>query len=194
MKSLNRHALCWLIVVGAVLGFAGSASAHTTIIAPAEAHFPYQQWVDEAKVPTPDVTLEVIETAADHGCPDRVLNYAGCTSPQLGKVWAAPEAFARRGPRQTFWHELGHNVDADLLQPWMRERFMELFGLTGPWLIEGEPEPYGPNERFADVWAECALKPKLPLRAGLGFGPIYQREPMGGRRVHNAICRMLGKL
>lgn len=187
-----RAALCCLIAIAA-LGFAASAQA-VTIIEPPDAHFPYQRWAEEAKMPTPGVSLEVIETGADHGCPGHDLNYPACTSPQLGTIWAAPEVLAAHGPRLIFWHELGHNVDVDLLQPWMRERFMALFGLSGPWRIEGEPEPYGPNERFADVWAECALKPRLAPRAGLGPGPIYGAEPMGGRRIHNAVCRMLAKL
>lgn len=45
---------------------ASEAQAHTTIVAPPGAHFPYQQWVDEAKVPTPDATIAVVEDAA--GC------------------------------------------------------------------------------------------------------------------------------
>ena len=38
-----------------------AAAAHTTITEPAGSHFPYQQWIDESAVPTPDVTIEVVE-------------------------------------------------------------------------------------------------------------------------------------
>lgn len=196
MNSATRHTLIVTVTLFAVLAclrWAGEASA-VTIIEPPGSHFPYQQWADEAKMPTPDATLEVVETGAEHGCPGRDLNYAGCTSPQTGMIWVAPEAFAAIGPRRTFWHELGHNVDADL-QPWMRERFMALLGLSGAWVVEGEPKPGdSPDELFATAWPECALKPKVAVSGGLGVGPMYGSEPLGGRRVHNAICRMLGRL
>lgn len=171
-----------------------AADAHTTIIEPVGSHFPYQQWADEAKVPTPDVTLTVIETEGLHGCPGRDLDYQACTAPAEGKIWISPSAIQAGGAREIFYHEIGHNVDADVLAPWMREHFMAIYGLSGPWVLEGEPAPFGPNEMFAEVYKECAFAPTLQ-RGRLGTtGLPGSSLPLGGFARHNAVCRMLGKL
>ncbi len=169
----------------------------TTIIAPEGSPFPYQQWADEAKVATPDVALEVIATLPGDGCPGRDAEYAACTQPVEGKIWLVESELIGKHPKRTFLHELGHNVDFYLLPEWMRSRYMEIMGLGGPWRVIGEPEPpNNPSELFADSWAECAVKPRIPVAAGewLGQGPIFQGEPVGGIQGHNAACRMLAKL
>lgn len=170
-----------------------AASAHTTIIEPPGSHFPYQRWVEEAKEPTPDITLTIIETNGADGCPVRALDYAACTSPSEGIIWISPEDASRVFPRQLFYHEIGHNVDGDMLTPWMRERFMALFNLGGEWRVEGEPPPYSPNEQFADVWAQCAYKPRISTQPHWGVGPIWQAAPIGGAILHNRICRMFAR-
>jgi len=157
--------------------------------------YPYQAWADESKMPTPEVTLEVIETTEAKGCPSRVLNFAGCTRPSEGKIWLAPEMIGRAYPRGTFYHEIGHNVDADFLPDWMRARFMAILALEGPWYADVEEVDYlTPNEKFADVYAECAVKPVIRREHLWGRGPIYGSEPIGGRPRHNALCRMIAKL
>ena len=164
-----------------------AAQAHTTIIEPGGSHFPYQRWADESKIPTPDASLTVVETDAAHGCPGRELNYVACTAPWENVIWLAPEAIAGDKPRLTFLHELGHNADADLLPQWMRNRFMEVLRLSGPWVVEAEPKPYSPDEEFADVYAQCAVDPCVPPQH-LGI------QPLGGPVTHNKICRMLAHL
>lgn len=73
------------------------AQAHTTIIAPPESHLPYQQWVDEARVPTPGGSVTVVEDTA--ACTDQPV--LGCTDgTTIWMQWI--------GGRATFDHELGH--------------------------------------------------------------------------------------
>lgn len=185
-----------IVLVGLSAVFTSCAEAHTTIVEPPGSHFPYQQWVDESAMPTPDVTIEVIETGSDRGCPGQEMNYAGCTDPEEGKIWLAPEDIGATFPRHFLYHELGHNVDADTLPEWMRERFSEIIGAGPIWDLEGEPTRYGPNEKFADAWAQCAwrpyIRPRLPWLSNQRY--VWQEEPVGGVRGHDRICRMLGKL
>jgi hypothetical protein len=157
---------------------------------------PYQRWADESKMATPAVTLEIIATDPGNGCPSRAFDYAACTQPSEGKIWFAEAELVGAHPRQAFYHELGHNVDYFLLPNWMRSRYLEIMGLSGPWVVIAEPEPITPNELFADTWAECAIKPYIPpaARRWLGPGVVFGGEPVGGIRRHNAACRMLALL
>lgn len=187
----------WILgaTVALAVAFAPSAQAETTIFEPPAAHFPYQGWVSRAQVPTPDISLAVIETAAPNGCPDRMLDYLACTAPWEETVWLAPEAIAGENARMTFYHELGHNVDHWVLPEWARLRFMRSMKLAGPWVTEGEPKPVdSPDEVFADVWAECAWRAKVPTGPQLGFGPILQSQPIAGAVRHNRLCQMLSRL
>jgi len=168
--------------------FPAAAQAHTTIIEPVGSHFPYQQWVDEARVPTPEMVIVVIE--GDDACLEQ---NGGCTAPDEGAIWVEPSRIVGRRPRAMFLHELGHNEDHAVLPAWMRERYQKIMGLTGAW-FQPEAGWFSPNEWFAETWAECAVKPHLPERATLGIGPIFGQEPMGGPAAHNAACRMLAKL
>jgi hypothetical protein len=186
-----------LVVLAAFLVAVAPASADTTILEPAGSDFPYQQWIDESAVPTPDVTIEVISSEVGHGCPDRVLDYVACTAPSEGKIWIDETAAGEGHPRETFMHEMGHNFDADVLPEWARERFDALYDLGGPWVVFAEPEPKSPDEWFADVYAQCAILPYVSREAvhSLGVGPISGGEPIGGRReIHNKVCRMLQSL
>jgi hypothetical protein len=176
-----------LAVVVVALG-ATEAQAHTTITCE-PCSYPYQQWVDEAKVPTPDVTLTVVEVTDSNGCPTRVLAYTGCTSEQL--IWLDPQAAY---PRHLFFHEVGHNFDTDLLPAWGRERFMSLYGLSGEWQVDTEPAPTEtPSELFAEVYAGCAILPHVSARHTLGRWPIYGAQPLGGRGRYNRACRMIDR-
>jgi hypothetical protein len=86
-----------LLLAGVVLALGASeAQAHTTIIEPTGSHHPYQQWVDEARVPTPAGTITVVESTLDCGEPD-----LGCTDGTT--IWVEWPA-----NRFTFLHELGH--------------------------------------------------------------------------------------
>lgn len=181
MKSLNRHTLCWLIVVGAVLGFAGSAAAKTTIIAPAEAHRPYQRWIDEAKVPTPEMNLEAIETAA----PCELVGAEGCTDKET-KIEIVPSNW---GMRFTFLHELGHVWDFQAMPEWQRQRFLALIRQPNlPWYLPRSSsfERVGGGEWFADAYALCAFRSAYPPHSYYEVGPGIMGSP-----ALNATCRMI---
>jgi len=180
----------------AFFAMAAAASAQTTVVEPIGSHLPYQRWVDESAVPTPDVTIEVIETEAGHGCPGRQFDYIACTAPWERKIWIDEAGAVSRRPREIFMHELGHNFDADVLPEWARERFDALEGLGGPWVITEEPQPMTPSEWFAETYAQCAMVPFVSLAAmhALGLGPIAGAEPIGGRDAYNKVCRMLKRL
>lgn len=164
-----------LVGLACLAVFPGVAQAHTTIVEPVGSHFPYQQWVDEAKVPTPNVTL----TVEEEGCPG--AEAPACTEPGAYTIWDAAEY----KPRKVFYHELGHNFDYYVLPEWARVRFSRLTGNSRDW----SADPSGPNEMFAEAYARCAIT-----------GPDFRGDPnlmitgnLGGIRqtTYRAICRLI---
>jgi hypothetical protein len=138
----------WIAVGGAVLAMCGSAQASTVISPESGASYPYQRWVDRAKVPTPDVALTVYEGE----CPEN--GAVGCTRPD-GTVWILPRK-NRLSVRAIFLHELGHQFDWAELDPWGRQRFSTLWPYLpddAPWEQLAEP--------FASEYARCTFGPPI---------------------------------
>src|SRR4051794_28454738 len=106
----------YLAVLAVLLAGASTASAHTTIIEPAEAHRPYQRWVDEAFVPTPDITVSVVESPTPCGGEDGRGDIAMACTNNSSMI----ELVVTLGTRNTFLHELGHIWDATAMQDWQR--------------------------------------------------------------------------
>lgn len=159
-----------------------AAQARTTIIAPAGSKTPYQRWVDESKIPTPSITLTIIES----GCPSSEDFAWACTQQGSFTIWVGAEG----RDRWTFYHELGHNFDYYVLSVWARTRFQRITNtLTLPWQFEGTD----PAERFAETYAHCAERgvnsigdPNLAIR-GEGMGGMRNKEV---RR----LCRMVANV
>ena len=171
-----------------------AAAAHTTITEPAGSHFPYQQWIDESAVPTPDVTIEVVEERAGYRCEDYA---AACTAPSERVIYMDAVEDIGFYPRHDFMHEVGHNFDADVLPEWARERFDALYGLSGPWRNPAEPKEMTPSEWFAEAYSECSVKPYIAIPEWEGsYGVVvFGGQPIFFNRVaHNKTCRMLQNL
>lgn len=141
-----------LLALAAFSLTAAFAQAHTTIIAPANASYPYQRWVDAAHVPTVDRGIEVVE-ATGH-CTDPGGSLA-CTDGST--IWIM--VFPGESVEMTFYHELGH-----------------AFAFAHP----DFRSPL--DERFADIYALCAFVPRVfvrhPYSAGEGLirGTALQRQ------------------
>jgi len=153
-KQIYRVLLLAIVVLASG---ASSASANTTVVEPEGSHFPYQRWVDEAKVPTPDLVATVIEEA----CPGAPKVEACTTLTAVGAVtiWVNPATYtAKEGwPPLFFYHELGHDFDFSVLRPWGRKRFRQLRHSHRAWdVTEGRGEGLGLSEVFADSYAGCA--------------------------------------
>jgi hypothetical protein len=133
-----------------VLAGASGAQAHTTITCE-PCSFPYQRWVDEAKVPTPDVTLTVIEG------PCAIESVGVCTAPALLTTWvdAAKLTTVELSPHEAFLHELGHVFDAYTLPEWARSRYRHIRNSVQPWF--GPTSGEGLAEVFAESYMGCAL-------------------------------------
>jgi hypothetical protein len=154
---------------------AGSAQADTTITCEPCSR-PYQRWVDEARVPTPDMMLAVIEAP----CP-YLTEVGACTAAGTDTIWFSTSR------RQVFYHELGHNFDWYVLPEWARVRYLAILDLAGPW-EQPEAGHQSPNELFAESYAFCAMQ---PVTHG---GGVAGQVPVGGWRVHNRVCRLIGRL
>lgn len=169
------------IAVLAVLAFLMSVSqAQATTITCGSCSLPYQQWADESKMPTPEVTINVVEEACPGLAPGEFA--WACTSMGTATIWdAAPD-------RETFLHELGHNFDYYVLPVWARERFEVLTEDGRPW----KADPNGPDEGFASAYAQCAATgPRFRGDPGLqikGNGAAIRQT------TFRAICRMIANV
>jgi hypothetical protein len=150
----------WIAVLVGVLVMAAPAQAATTISPESGTSFPYQQWVDEAKVPTPDVTLRVVE----QGCHGSYGYATACTRRDSYTIWLDPTVATRR--RAAFLHELGHNFDYYALTDADRQAFANI---AGDWDVE----------LFAEVYRSCAT----------GWhqrGRLSERPPLSKRKMRSA--------
>jgi hypothetical protein len=159
-----------VLLVAALLIWVPAAEAHTTIIEPLGSHFPYQRWIDESLVPTPEEIVPLIETPQPCGLPET----AACTSgpgapPEIQIAPRQPEG----NQRSDFLHEVGHRFEAQYLSEESRLLFLRDIGRpTLQWTIPAGPYPgwelEGGAEWFADTYAVCARVPH-PGRPQMGY-------------------------
>jgi hypothetical protein len=174
MRSGGRG-LCLL----AVVALAPAPAAATTVIDPQAGAFPYQRWVNRAKVPTPDVTLRLFEVP----CPAELSqDFANaCTAKGTYTIWMNPDG----GTRERFYHELGHNFDYYEMGRWASRQFRKITGDERPWRTKPGKIGLSPHEIFAEAYARCALKKHIK-RALIQLPPIK----IGPRR-HDRICALI---
>lgn len=146
---MTRRGYKAVLLAAVVLALGASeAQAHTPITCD-PCSYPYQQWVDEARVPTPGGTLAVVEHSDQPGdCDHPAL---GCTDGNT--IWLAPWPSDRKA---TFFHELGH-----------------IFALENPTLATFT------DERFAAAYSLCARLRRIDRRwtytgpgRGIGGGSL----------------------
>lgn len=126
-------------------------------------------------MPTPDVTLSVMEEP----CPLPYGQFAwACTEENAYTIWDD----GTERPRETFFHELGHNFDFYVLPQWGRDRFRWILADEREWTVR----PDGPNEHFAETYARCAI-----------LGSRFHHDPhlsFGGRKIGGNLYRRLCRL
>lgn len=159
------------------LAIASKASAQTTIIEPMGSHFPYQRWVDEAKVPTPPERLTVSELAGP--CTDAL----GCVDADTiylpGVIYLSAAEL-----RKVFLHEMGHAFDDQVLTEADHEAFEEIIGEHSEW-IWADDSPESPQEVFAESYSYCARRPIWRISGSVGVGIVVGHARM------RAACRWL---
>lgn len=158
----------------------GPAVAETQLVQADGSRHGLQMWVEEMKMPSPDVTLTLLSS----NCP--FLESTGiikaCTRRGDYTIWFP------RGDHETLFHEIGHNVDYYVAPEWMRYRFRVL---TGDWR-DWEADPNGPNESFAAAYARCSvLGAKFKGDPNIGLGPF---NAMLSNHRFRQICRLLARL
>lgn len=199
MKSAHKHTLIVILALFAVLACMGAsqATASTTIQTPEPTIFPWQRWVEESKMPTPDLTI----TLREEPCPGAPW-VTGCVNFEQYEIYFKPNRILKmrdRSRRPLFlFHEVGHFFDREVLTDQLRDRFRAIFGLEGkPWdrarqkPPPGEPiamHPGPPMEKFAQGYAECALKgPTIAKRPAYPVRYRYRPTPA----QHAAVCRLV---
>jgi len=145
------------VLAGLALFTPVAAEANTTIIAPPESGSPYQAWIEAAMVPTPELSVEIVESDRnDPAWPCEGTDYpdpVGCVVPSERRIFGEPRAINR----SFVFHELGHIFDSAVLTDWDRERFSALARIPMPWWYEPSRWHQAPAEYFAESYALCAI-------------------------------------
>jgi hypothetical protein len=167
-----RVTLCVLLVVLAV---PNAASAVTLVTPDGQVAQPYQRWANAAKVPTPNVSVVLMDGgpfASPSAAPSTVDRLATIT---LGGTY--PTALTRR---YAFLHELGHIFDFTMLSDSDRATFLATVKRPQWWDTSSKPG----GELFADAYAFCALNRRLlGLDEGYGYVP--------SRHAFRRVCAMV---
>jgi hypothetical protein len=164
-------------VVLATFGWMNWAKASTVISPESGTSYPYQRWVDEASVPTADVTVRVV----DRGCPWSASS--SCTySDEDGSVIYLPPDGIRH--RQTLYHELGHLFDYSAMTDTAHAQFLAIRHDPREW----RSPPNSPHEQFAEEYSFCAFqaRPHRPEAYGYDF--------WRGIGKHRAACSLIRAL
>lgn len=180
MRSPARHTLVVLLALFAVLACLlwAAESRATTIIAPAGSELPYQAWIDEAEVPTPEATLTVVED--NSRCEG--LGSA-CTVEGEATVWIDLTPFGGTridlaDVRETLFHEVGHQASYRMAG-WALTRFQTMRRDPRPW----RQAPNAPVEQFAEAWRLCAEGARGRVEGGYKY-----RASEGMQR---RVCRLI---
>lgn len=155
-----------------LLALAAPAGA-ITLVSDADVRTP-QRWADEAKVPTPRVTVRLILAPCPNGAPACAnVPWYGA----LGSIYWEPV----RASRAHFLHEVGHHFDYEM-RDWARDRFRALIGDQRGW----RAPPNSPHEKFAEAYSWCARHTHI-RRAASRWIFDYRPTP----RLHRRACRLI---
>lgn len=139
-----------VVVLLGTLGFLAAPAQAATLVS--DEHFKYQQWLDDAKMPTPKRRVKFHLTGCFNGETE-----ASCSFPR-GGIWLAR---AHHEDKPVFLHEFGHQIDYWLMTDKRRFRFAALVGRP----MQSANDWTGSNERvllaetFASAWSLCARTP-----------------------------------
>lgn len=146
-----------LALLLALLAFPASASAHTTVIGGSTRAVALQRYVNQSKVPTPDMSIKVVDSRCPK--PDAVACATWDDVIYLDPVLTKPVL------RIVFLHELGHIYDQNLMTETRRAEVSSVMSWVGPWQ-QPELGHGAPLELFANLYSDCAAaKSVSPFRA-----------------------------
>jgi hypothetical protein len=185
-----RMALLTLAIIALV---AGPAQA-MTVVTTTTASYPYQRWADKARVPTPDIQVEVVEESsespawpcrAEYGIPP------ACVFPEASRIFFATNqpSHSSWGLQAMFYHEAGHLVDARYLSDWSRSRYMYLAGFTSGW-TDPPGTHLSPMEAFANSYSYCAVLGRK-ISEAKDYNPQTRR--WFSPRTHFQICTLIAR-
>jgi hypothetical protein len=170
---------CGSLILLSLLALPPAAGEASTVIDPQAGAFPYQQWVNRAKVPTPDVTLRLFEQPCPLELAQEFAN--ACTGKGTYEISMNPDG----GTRERFYHELGHNFDYYELGPWASRQFRKITGDERRWRTKPGEIGLSPHEIFAEAYAQCARKRHIN-RAIIQLPAIVIGPP-----EHDLICALI---
>lgn len=131
-----------VVLLGLVLALLGGEAqaavkpgSTTIVVADGSPNWPYQRWVNQARVPTPRTTITLSENCVP--CPNEAFAMWSDAESRIYFLPAVPM------PRFWFLHELGH-------------AYASHYWPEVSW-----------SERFANSYAECALRPQHSMKPKL---------------------------
>lgn len=151
-----RGILLVIMTVLLTLMVANYAWGHTIIHCETTCSRPYQRWIDESLMPTPDKEINIVEGTQEqlgHPCAGGEYEADACEL-WPGEIILNP-ATVNRG---IFMHEVGHDFDDDYLLNWQHERFAQTIKIRLPWRYEEWDVHSGPSEYFAEIYSICAVR------------------------------------
>lgn len=153
-----------------LLLLAAPAGAKTTLVLDGvERPEPYQRYVDQARVPTPEMRVPLVLSA------ERCRGREACTNGTT--IWLGDPFWQR----YAVLHELGHVYDRHVLEDRHRHRFHALMRDWRPWDDAVE-------EVFADAYWSCSMNGRRPaVRTPLYAAPGRR----GGVYQHRKVCRLI---
>lgn len=178
-------------LVGVAFLLPAPAAGHTTLTGPG-ATAAMQAIVDQARVPTPDLEIEVRSEWCE-AAPER----EGCASPPDRIVWLAPSLdTSTQVGAYALLHEIGHTFDYWELSDFDRGRFSSLLGRSSApgWGWDwGSYAPSSANwlafEVFADAYATCAQR--RAFGRGAVFFSFYRRRLGAPAARLRQVCHLI---
>lgn len=135
----------WIFLLTlAFLSYVLPGADGATLRAGSDTTLPYQQWLNEARAPSPDTRIWVYRDT----CPGSP-GY-NCTNKRT--IWIDP---LEHNTEAVFFHELGHVYDSTELRRQDREQYRQIMGLAGRWRLPTVPSS-GLQETFANSYSRCA--------------------------------------
>lgn len=146
---MTRRTQALLIVAflaGAIIGglfFTVVASAAT--ISADSPRYDYQRWIDQSRMPFPDVEVRV--EYVDDPCGEGMT---GCASPFEPRIWLSTNSAGRFNDRTVFFHEMGHEFIFLVVNSKRQDRLSRLFRVS-PARWQGYTE-----EGVASLYGYCS--------------------------------------
>jgi hypothetical protein len=154
---------------------------------------PYQTWVDESYVPTPDISIPLTVRPEE---PEPQSPCGTCLEEEPDHIWLHDNIEHDLSGQLLLYdldqfgllHEIGHLFDEHILTPQERLAFKIELGLRHQkWTDSRGGDSFGtPDEDFGDAYAVCAMFGSRPVPSDDQIFDLHENA-----RQHAETCRLI---